>query len=60
LDATEDQLDYPVVYAAAKEGWAINSLDGKKENVDDLLNCIRDHIPHPNVDTKSNTKMLIT
>ena len=37
LEASDEQLEYPVIYAAAKDGWAINDLDGKREGVSDLL-----------------------
>ena len=39
LEANDEQLEYPVIYAAAKDGWAINSLDPerKREGVSDLL-----------------------
>lgn len=33
LDASDDQLEYPTIYAAAKEGWAISDLDNKREGV---------------------------
>ena len=41
-----------MIYAAAKEGWAIDSLDGdkKKEGVEDLLNTIVEAIPAPDLD----------
>jgi GTP-binding protein len=45
LDADDNQLEYPTIYAAAKEGWAINKLDRKKEGVIDLLEAIANHIP---------------
>ena len=60
LDAADDQLEYPTIYAAAKEGWAVNSLSKKKEGVEDLLNAIDEHIPAPKVDIDGDLKMLIT
>lgn len=33
LDASDDQLEYPTIYAAAKEGWAISDLKNKREGV---------------------------
>ena len=48
LEANDEQLEYPVVYAAAKNGWAVNSLDeGDKTNVNDLLDTIVEAIPAP-------------
>ena len=39
LNATDDQLEYPVIYAAAKNGWAVSQLgdDHEKRGVRDLL-----------------------
>src|SRR4051794_26616042 len=50
LDATEDQLDFPVVYTNAKAGWA--SLDQTKPGVDlePLFKLLHDHIPAPRHD----------
>ena len=52
LEANDDQLEYPVVYAAAKNGWAVNSLDSDEErdNVKDLLDTIVEAIPPPDLD----------
>ena len=46
LEANDDQLEYPVVYAAAKNGWAVNSLDASdRSDVKDLLDTIIEAIP---------------
>ena len=47
LEADDDQLEYPTIYAAAKDGWAISDLDRPKTGVNDLLDSIVGHIPHP-------------
>jgi GTP-binding protein len=60
LDASDDQLEYPTIYAAAKEGWAINALDRERVGVDDLLECVANVIPPPNVDIDGDVSMLIT
>ena len=60
LDASDDQLEYPTVFAAAKEGWAVSSLDSKREGVKDLLDVIAEHVPHPDVDIEDDVRMLIT
>ena len=60
LDANDDQLEYPTIYAAAKEGWAISSMDRKREGVQDLLDCIETAVPPPDVDIEGDLKMLIT
>ena len=50
-----------MVYAAAKNGWAVNSLEeGDKTNVNDLLDTIIEAIPAPDLDPKGDLKMLVT
>ena len=60
LDADDDQLEYPTIYAAAKMGWAINDLARPRNGVNDLLETMIDHIPHPEVNVDDDFKMLIT
>ena len=45
LDASDDQLEYPIIYAAAKNGWAINDLEKPREGVKDLLDTMVSAIP---------------
>lgn len=62
LNADDDQLDYPVIYAAAKMGWAVNNVDESvrpRVGVNDLLDAIVNKIPHPKVDQDAELKMLI-
>ena len=40
LDATDDQLDFPTLYASAKEGWAIEGLEDSKKDLSPLFNTI--------------------
>jgi len=47
LDASDAQLDFPLVYASGKEGWADTDLDGPKSSVTPLLDAILDYIPQP-------------
>jgi GTP-binding protein len=37
LEATDEQLDYPLIYASARSGWAVKDRNGKRENVEDLF-----------------------
>ena len=62
LEANDEQLEYPVIYAAAKDGWAINTLDEskKREGVSDLLDQMIAHIDNPKLDTQGDLKMLIS
>ncbi|MCQ2083423.1 MAG: translational GTPase TypA [Bacteroidaceae bacterium] len=59
LDATEDQLDFPVLYGSAKQGWM--STDWKKptDNIYALLDAIIEHIPEPKK-PDGNLQMLVT
>lgn len=60
LDATEEQLNFPVLYAVGKEGWAITELDQPHDNLEPLFNLILDHIPAPSVDQQAPFSMLAT
>ncbi|HKU71480.1 MAG TPA: translational GTPase TypA [Burkholderiales bacterium] len=45
LGATEEQLDFPIVYASALQGWATSDLDKKSENLKPLFEAILKHVP---------------
>ncbi len=60
LDANEDQLDFPVLYASAKEGWAVTDLSEPKENLNPLFDLIVKHVPAPKVNEEAPFKMLVT
>ncbi len=47
LDATEAQLDFPVLYASGRSGWADAALDGPRANLDALYQLVLDHVPAP-------------
>ena len=44
LDANEEQLDFPVLYASGRSGWASKEIDGPRENLNPLLDLIIDHV----------------
>ncbi|RAI40783.1 translational GTPase TypA [Rhodoplanes roseus] len=50
LDASEEQLDFPVLYGSAKEGWMAPSLEGPKETMAPLLDLILRHVPEPTIE----------
>lgn len=60
LDATEEQLNFPVLYAVGKEGWAVTELDQPHNNLDPLFNLILHHIPAPPVELNAPFSMLVT
>ncbi len=47
LDADEYQLDFPVLYASGRSGWADEELDGPRENLDALFELVTRHVPAP-------------
>ncbi|SPF81333.1 translational GTPase TypA [Pseudoprimorskyibacter insulae] len=47
LDADEDQLDFPHLYASGRNGWCDADLDGPRKNLDTLFKLIVDHVPAP-------------
>jgi GTP-binding protein len=47
LDADEDQLDFPHLYASGRAGWADPELDGPREDLHALFNLIVRHVPPP-------------
>ncbi|MEL6958767.1 MAG: translational GTPase TypA [Pseudomonadota bacterium] len=47
LDASEEQLDFPHLYASGRSGWCDADLDGPRENLDALFDLILDHVPAP-------------
>lgn len=60
LDASDEQLDCPFVYASAKEGVAILELDDTPENMTPLFETIIDYIPAPEGDPEAGTQLLIS
>ncbi|MGL2485470.1 GTP-binding protein, partial [Helicobacter pylori] len=47
MGASDKQLDFPVVYAAARDGYAMKSLDDEKKNLEPLFETILEHVPSP-------------
>ena len=60
LGATDEQLDFPILYASGREGWAIKELDDSKENLHILLDLILKHVPIPKVELEKPFAMLAT
>ncbi len=59
LDATEEQLDFPVVYGSAKQGWMGHDWKNPTEDITVLLDDILKYVPEPQVQ-EGNTQMLVT
>ncbi|GAA9241796.1 translational GTPase TypA [Helicobacter pylori] len=47
MGASDKQLDFPVVYAVARDGYAMKSLDDEKKNLEPLFETILEHVPSP-------------
>ena len=60
LDANEDQLDFPIMYAAGRDGWCVKDLEDKRENLHPLLDLILEHVKEPDVDINRPFAMLAT
>ena len=62
LGANDDQLDFPVLYASGRSGWADDSLEGPRQNLDALFKLIETHVSTPIQTTKKQEpfKMLAT
>ena len=60
LDANEEQLDFPVLYASGRSGWADNEVDGPRENLNPLLDKIIDHVKPAELDKSKPFAMLST
>jgi GTP-binding protein len=59
LDATPEQLDFPVLYGAAKLGWMSETPDGPRESLAPLLDKVIQHVPEPKVE-EGAFRMLVT
>lgn len=60
LDASDEQLDCPFLYASAKAGFAVRNLDDPRENMVPLFETIIEHIPAPEGDPEAPTQILIS
>ena len=47
LDANDDQLDFPHMYASGRSGWAAHELDGPRKDLSALFDLIVNHVPAP-------------
>jgi GTP-binding protein len=50
LDATDEQLDFPILYGSAKQGWMAPSLEGPKESMAPLFDLVIRHVAPPATD----------
>ena len=60
LDASDEQLDCPFIYASARDGYAVKDLNDEKKDMTALFETILEYIPAPEGDPDANTQVLIS
>lgn len=60
LDATEEQCDFPVLYASGRNGWAVKELNDETKDLSPLFQQIVDHVPEAAGDKDGPFSMLVT
>lgn len=60
LDANEDQLDFPILYASGRDGWCTKELEDERVNLHPMLDLIVAHVGAPDVDPSKPFAMLAT
>ena len=60
LDANEEQLDFPVLYASGRSGWASKEVEGSRENLHPLLDLVIEHVKPAELDKTKPFAMLST
>ena len=60
LDASPEQLDFPILYASGRDGWCATELDDARDNLHPLLDIILAHVPPPMVEPDKPFAMLAT
>lgn len=60
LDASNEQLDFPTIYASGRSGWAVSDLNDKRENLNALFDIVLSHVPSPESDVDSQFSMIVT
>jgi len=60
LGASDEQLDFPILYAVAREGRAFRNLDETRDDMRELFETVLEEIPAPEVDLAAPFQMLVT
>jgi len=60
LGANENQLDFPVLYASGRDGWAKNDLDSTNNDLKPLFELIIQHVPDPKVEREKPFELLVS
>lgn len=60
LDANDEQLDFPILYASGRDGWCVEQLDDQRESLRPLMQKVLAHVPAPEGDATAPFAMLAT
>lgn len=60
LDATEEQLDFPTLFASGRNGWAVEKMGDEPKDLTPLFDLIERHVPAPKVDATLPFTLLTT
>ncbi|OOL18843.1 GTP-binding protein TypA [Bombella intestini] len=60
LGANDEQLDFPMLYASGRQGWADTELEGPRENLHPLFDLVLKHVPSPGLDKDKPFAMVST
>ncbi|WP_250311994.1 translational GTPase TypA [Rickettsia endosymbiont of Oedothorax gibbosus] len=60
LEANNEQLDFPIIYASGRSGWASRHLDDEQKDLAPLFDLIVSHVPTPIADSEAPFSMLVT
>ena len=60
LDASDEQLDFPILYASGRDGWCVKELDDDRNDLSPLLELVLEHVPAPDVDFDKPFALLAT
>jgi len=60
LKATDEQLDFPIIYASAKDGYAMRELHDSSDDMIPLFEAITQHVPPPKISSEPFFQMLVS
>src|SRR5580693_717700 len=60
LEASDEQLDFPTLFASARQGWAATSLEAEHKDMEPLFDLVLKHVPPPKIDPDPAFRMLVT
>lgn len=60
LDANDEQLDFPILYASGRDGWCTRELEDERKDLSPLLDLVLEHVPSPKGDKNAPFAVLAT